>query len=76
MLYAVQSELDAVMAELKARGQFQTYMRQGEFFTKRIYSPQEFERLAQATGPAPTEQKRIADTLESIEARFAPYFKK
>lgn len=76
MLYAVQSELNQLKAELAARSQFQNTMRLGDDFTKRMYSPQEFARLSQATGPAPTEDKRIADTLDEINTRLKPVFKK
>ncbi len=75
-LAAVQSELNQLKAELNARSQFQNNLRVGDDFARRLYSPQEFARLSQAVGGPAPDQKRIADTLESIEDRLRPHFKK
>lgn len=69
-------QLAQVSKELEARQKFQSYLNMGgESLAKRIYSPQEFERLS-ATIKPPDESKRIADTLTSIEDRLKPIFSK
>lgn len=73
----IQYQLAQVAKELEARQKFETTLRlSGEDFARRIYSPQEFERLsAAATGGGDTNE-RIANTLASIEDRLKPVFTK
>ena len=74
-LYAVQSELDQVMKELRARSDFQNALQMGDAFAKRIYAPDEYERLSKFIVPQ-GDTKRAADTLDSIEARLKALFPK